>query len=206
MNATYHLLDAFCKQGGEHALVAGTCAEYDWRFGYCDEELTPCNPTTLYGIAKDATRRMCQLLASRHHIPLAWGRIFYPFGPGEGKRRLIPSLFNAFRHEIKPFGVNGNFIRDLIYIDDLVEAIYFCAKHQFNGNINLCSGEAIALKEIVEIIAKLNNVNPALILDREPPSRAEPNILAGNHCKLSSLGWKQQFDVATALSNYYRNY
>ena len=55
---TTRLVDAFCVAGGQQVVIAGTCAEYEWTHGYRREDSTPLNLATLYGTAKDATRRM----------------------------------------------------------------------------------------------------------------------------------------------------
>jgi nucleoside-diphosphate-sugar epimerase len=199
--STYGLLNAFLKHGGRYAFIAGTCAEYDWRYGYCDEELTPCNPGTLYGIAKDATRRMCQLLASNYDIPLTWGRIFFPYGPSEKSQRLIPSLFKAFRGELEPFGVNNRYLRDFVHVDDLVSAILTCIQRKLDGVINLSSGNPVALEQIVRIIATVEGKDPNLILDRRSPDRAEPQLLVGKNEKLRSLGWNPEQDLETAIAS-----
>jgi nucleoside-diphosphate-sugar epimerase len=47
VDATVRLVEAFCTTGGQHIVIAGTCAEYDWSYGYCREESTPLSPTTL---------------------------------------------------------------------------------------------------------------------------------------------------------------
>jgi nucleoside-diphosphate-sugar epimerase len=201
MISTYKLFEAFAKHGGAHAFIAGTCAEYDWRYGYCDEELTPSNPGTLYGVAKDATRRMSQLMSSASGIPLTWGRIFFPFGPGENSRRLIPSLFRAFRGEIEPFGVNAHYLRDFIYVEDIASAICVCVQQKFNGVINLSSGNPVALEQIVRVIATAEGKDPRLILDKESPKRAEPQLLVGSCQKLRSLGWAPKQDVKSALES-----
>jgi nucleoside-diphosphate-sugar epimerase len=202
MASTRRLFEAFAKHGGTHAFVAGTCAEYDWRYGYCDEELTPCNPGTLYGIAKDATRRMCQLLASSYDVPLTWGRIFFPYGPGENSRRLIPSLFSAFRGELEPFGVNKHYLRDFVHVDDLVSAILICIRKKLDGVINLSSGNPVALEQIVRIIATVEGKDPSLILDKKAPNRAEPPLLVGKNEKLRSLGWIPGQDLENALATW----
>jgi nucleoside-diphosphate-sugar epimerase len=202
IDGSYHLLNAFFNSGGEHAFVAGTCAEYDWRYGYCDEEFTPCNPTTLYGIAKDATRRICQTLALNYGSHLAWGRIFFPYGPGEGERRLIPSLIRAFRQEIPYFGVNGNFVRDLIHVCDLAEAICNISSQSYEGIVNLCSGVPVCLREVVEIIAGLCETDSRLILELDSPKRCEPEILIGNPRKLFSTGWRQSSPIRQSLRDY----
>jgi nucleoside-diphosphate-sugar epimerase len=205
MVGTYHLLESFFKSGGEHAFLAGTCAEYDWRYGYCDEELTPCNPSTLYGIAKDTTRRMCQMLRKTYGTQMAWGRVFFPYGPGEGERRLIPSLFRAFRKEIPPFGVNGNFIRDFIHVSDLAKAICQISMQRIDGVVNLCSGTPVSLNEIVEIVADLCNSDCRLILDLKSPKRDEPDVLIGNTQKLISTGWRKGPPIRSALKGAYQH-
>ena len=39
--ATVRLVEAFSAAGGQRVVIAGTCAEYDWSYGYCREEITP---------------------------------------------------------------------------------------------------------------------------------------------------------------------
>ncbi|MEA2334601.1 MAG: hypothetical protein QOG40_1091, partial [Solirubrobacteraceae bacterium] len=49
------LLRAFAAAGGRRAVIAGTCAEYDWSQECLDED-APLNPATLYGAAKHGLR------------------------------------------------------------------------------------------------------------------------------------------------------
>lgn len=202
MSATYHLLEAFCKHGGQHAVIAGTCAEYDWRYGFCDEDLTPTNPNTFYGIAKDSTRRLSQAICLRNGVSLSWARIFFPYGPGEAQARLIPSLFGVFRKDKVPFGVNDKSFRDFLHISDLAEAFVICASNQVRGIVNISSGEPIALRKVVEIIAKFHNQDPSLILGLESTRKGEPILIVGNNEKLINLGWKQKINIYEGLLNY----
>ena len=72
---------------------AGTCAEYSWAgAGICREDTTPLEPASLYGASKDALRRMQESLARQLNLSSAWGRIFFPYGPGEPSERLVPSV------------------------------------------------------------------------------------------------------------------
>ena len=78
------------RSGGLRATFAGSCAEYDWAHGWCSEGTTPLAPTTLYGAAKDATRRIVEAYAATSGLATAWGRIFHLYGPDEDPRRLVP--------------------------------------------------------------------------------------------------------------------
>ena len=61
VQASLTLVRAFKAHGGIRVITAGSCLEYDWRYGYCSETLTPCTPHTIYGACKHAL----QILTSR---------------------------------------------------------------------------------------------------------------------------------------------
>lgn len=203
IRATFNLLDAFYKNGGEHALIAGTCAEYDWRYGYCVENVTPERPSTLYGEAKDATRRFVELLKVQYGMTMTWARIFFPYGVGEAQGRLIPSLFRVFRGSDVPFGVNVNSYRDLLHISDAVEAIFLCTRDKIDGIVNVSSGNPVPLGYIVREIARICNANPDQVLKCESARKNDPTFLVGNNQKLLSYGWSQQVDLCEGLLTYY---
>jgi len=202
IRATFYLLDAFYKSGGEHALVAGTCAEYDWRYGYCVENVTPECPTTLYGEAKDATRRLTELLKIQYGRTLTWARIFFPYGADEAQGRLIPSLFRFFRGKDAPFGVNMNAYRDFLHISDAVEAIFICSRYNIDGILNISSGNSISIGSIVREIADICEEDPDKILKCESTRNKDPAFLVGNNQKLLALGWSQKVALREGLLTY----
>src|SRR3954452_23524389 len=63
VEASLALLRAFAAGGGRRAVLAGTCAEYDWAHGFCSEGVTPLAPWTLYGPSKHALREMAESFA-----------------------------------------------------------------------------------------------------------------------------------------------
>src|SRR5579859_3854783 len=68
VQASLDLLQAFVRHGGRRAVFAGTCAEYDWSYGYCCERVTPLSPSTLYGSCKHALRLMVEAYAAQHDV------------------------------------------------------------------------------------------------------------------------------------------
>lgn len=202
VSATWHLLDAFYAAGGEHALVAGTCAEYDWRQGYCIENLTPANPTSVYGIAKDTSRRISETLANKYGATLAWARIFYPYGVGESATRLVPSLFAAFKGEIAPFSVCAAAYRDLLHVSDVANALFICSQAGMSGIVNISSGKPTQISEVVETIARLCKSDSDIILGEKGCKKSEPTLLVGENKKLRSLGWKQSIELEHGLQEY----
>ena len=91
VEASLALLRAFAAAGGRRAVIAGTCAEYEWsREVYCEDALQ--KPDTLYGVCKHGLHLVARAWAERAEVALAWGRLFFMYGPGEAPERLVPSI------------------------------------------------------------------------------------------------------------------
>ncbi|MEO5327910.1 MAG: NAD-dependent epimerase/dehydratase [Magnetococcus sp. THC-1_WYH] len=195
LEATVHLVEAFCAAGGKHVIVAGTCAEYDWSAGYCREDVTPLAPTTLYGIAKDATRRLIAAICDASNVPWAWGRIFLPYGPGEDNRRLIPSLIEVFKGRRTPFSVNANAYRDFLHVEDVANVFITLLKHNASGSFNVCSAQPVQIAEIVRLIAIFNNDDPNRVLSLCSERVGDPYLLVGDNKKITSLGWRPLYKL-----------
>jgi len=190
VDATVRLVEAFCAAGGQKVVVAGTCAEYDWSCGCCREDTTPLKPASMYGTAKDATRRLLAAVCSAHQVAFAWGRIFLPYGKGEDSQRLIPSLVEVFKGTRSPFGVNANAYRDLLHADDVARGFINLLLPGAEGSYNISSGRPTQIAQVVNTIANAFNGNPRIVLDLSTERPGEPDILFGDNEKLKALGWQ----------------
>jgi nucleoside-diphosphate-sugar epimerase len=195
LESTVRLVESFCSTGGRQVAVAGTCAEYDWSVGYCHEESTPLAPTTLYGTAKDATRRLVMAVCESYCVPCVWGRIFLPYGPGEDSRRLVPSLFEVFKGKRVPFGVNAGAYRDFLHVNDVAQGFIQLLNSETAGCYNISSGEPIRISEVVRLIAAACNADPNTVLELASERPGEPNLLVGDSSKLKALGWRPRLSL-----------
>lgn len=200
VQASIRLVDAFCRQGGKHVVVAGTCAEYDWDYGFMQEGVTPYNPRTPYGICKNATRQLLQSMCDLHNVRLAWGHVFFPFGIDESLGRLIPSLIQVFRGQIPAFGVNNEAIRGMLPVTDAAQAFIRLLQHpQAYGAYNLCSGIPTRIDEIVELIAAELHADPSVVLKLPSSRSSDPTMLLGNNQRLRSIGWSMESSLKKCL-------
>jgi nucleoside-diphosphate-sugar epimerase len=193
--ATVRLVESFCSTGGRRVTVAGTCAEYDWSVGYCHEDRSRLAPATLYGIVKDATRRLVMGVCDSYRVPCTWGRIFIPYGPGEGRQRLIPSLFEVFKGRRAPFGINADGYRDFLHVDDVAQGFVILLNSETDGCYNISSGEPMQISKVVRLIAAACNADPDPVLELAPERAREPNFLVGDNSKLKATGWRPQFNL-----------
>lgn len=199
VDATVRLIEAFCQAGGEKVVAAGSCAEYDWSYGYCSEDRTPLNPVTVYGTAKDATRRLATVMCEQHNVPFAWARIFFPFGFGEARQRLIPSLIEVFAGQREPFGVNASVYRDFLHVSDTAHGIVSLLKNRNNGEFNICSAEPVLLSSIVIKLSCILNADPEKILNMSPSHRSDIQFLIGDNSKLKKSGWCKSISIKEGL-------
>jgi nucleoside-diphosphate-sugar epimerase len=196
LEASIRLVEAFCAAGGQKVVAAGTCAEYDWSCGYCREDATPLKPASMYGTAKDATRRLLAEVCSTQQIPFAWGRIFLPYGNGEDRRRLIPSLVEVFQGKRPPLGVNASAYRDFLHADDVANGFIRLLLSAAEGSYNIASGRPTQIAEVVRAIASAANGDPRIVLDLSTQRPGEPEILFGDNRKLKALGWQPMHSTA----------
>lgn len=189
MDCSINLIKEFCRAGGEFVAVAGTSAEYGLSSGYLAEDDPNLKPNTLYGVCKDATRRVVSSVCDLHSTRLVWTRIFIPYGPEEDPRRLIPSLHRVFQHKQNPFGVNAASYRDFIHVKDVASAYLELIRSEAGGVFNISSGRSTLIADIVRSIAALYNGDPDLILQLNTERPAESEIIVGNNKKLKSIGW-----------------
>jgi nucleoside-diphosphate-sugar epimerase len=206
LNASVRLAEGFCAGGGHQIVMSGTCAEYDWQNGYHLENELALLPKTLYGVAKDATRRLTAIICADNEVNFAWGRIFIPFGLGEDRRRLIPSLFDVFLGYRPAFGVNGTAYRDFLPVDDVATGLVHLLLEGAHGSFNISSGMPIQIAELVETIATMAGGNPQQVLSLCSERPGEPPLLVGDNAHLKAAGWKASHNMKSALLSYFSKY
>ena len=205
VDASLRLLQAFTEQGGRHVVMAGSCAEYDWQGdGSFFEDATPLNPATLYGAAKDATRRLAHAWCRERGVTLAWGHVFFPFGPGEARQRMLPSLIRVFRGQAEPFGVNADAWRGMLPVRDAAEAFVHLLVNACEGRYNICSGQAVQVGDVVRALARLCDADPAAVLALTTARPGDPHRLVGDNSRLLETGWQPTQTLEQGLETMVR--
>lgn len=151
--ATLTLVRAFLEAGGRRAVLAGTCAEYDWTGEGRLSEASEMRPSTLYGVTKDAVRRAVCDAGERSGASIAWGRIFWLYGPGEARGRLVSDIAEALVAGRSVTTSEGLQRRDFLHVDDVASAFVAALASEWHGPFNVGSGEAVPVRQIVEGLA-----------------------------------------------------
>jgi nucleoside-diphosphate-sugar epimerase len=197
-----NLLREFVAHGGNRFVVAGSGYEYDWNYGYCSETRTPANPNTVYGSCKRALHLLADSIASEASVRAAWARVFFLYGPGEHPDRLVASVIRALLNNEPAMCSHGRQVRDYLHVADVAEGLVSVLDTDVVGAVNICSGQATSLREIVtEIGHQLER--PELVKLGALPARAnDVSIVVGDNSRLlSETQWTQRFDLQGGLSD-----
>ena len=114
-------------------------------------------PFTPYAASKVALTHFLQMLHRSESFPVSIMRLFLVYGPNQKSNRIIPYVIQNCQTN-QAFKISeGKQLRDFIYIDDAVDAIFLALKSsKSNGQIyNLGSGKGITIRVLVNQIRKI---------------------------------------------------
>ncbi len=193
------LLYSFHQQGGERFVGAGTCAEYDWRYGHCSEAVTPLEPATLYGTCKNTLQKTLASFSANTSLSSAWGRIFFLYGPYEHLARLVPSVINSLLHNEPALCSHGNQIRDFMHVSDVANAFVCLLESEATGPVNIASGKPVSIKDVIYKIAEYLNGFDKIRLGALPVKN-EPAVLTADVTRLQyEIGCNPRLDLESGL-------
>jgi nucleoside-diphosphate-sugar epimerase len=199
--ATLGLFKSFVEAGGRRAVFAGSCAEYDWSVPEpLVEDKTLCRPISLYGVCKNATREVVQAYAAQAGASVAWGRVFFLYGPDENPQRLIPSILAPLL-EGKPACCRcGDHVRDLLHVHDVAGAFVALLESDVTGTVNIGSGQRTTLGDVARRAAGIIGREDLLTVQRQAASPENPAVILADVARLRrEVGWEPRYDLASGL-------
>jgi len=214
----------YCTVHNIPLVYASSAATYGTgEFGYNDDHqivnvLKPLNP---YGVSKNEFDKW---VLHQENKPSFWAglKFFNVYGPNEyHKGRMASVIFHAY-HQIRKNGyvklfkshrpdfVDGEQLRDFIYVKDLLKVCYWLMLHQpTSGLYNLGTGQARTFNDLVkstyaglDMEANIQYIDmPEDIKDRYQ------YFTEANMEKLRSVGYMDAFyPLEKGVNDYVRNY
>lgn len=161
--AHMHFTENLFKAGLKHFATMGTMHEVGYWEGAIDSS-APCNPKSLYGIAKNALRQFTSLVATQNDATYQWIRAYYITGDDLHGDSIFSKLLKAARAGKKTFPFTmGKNLYDFITVEELSRQIALIATQEaVSGIINACTGKPRSLAERVEAYIAENNLDITL--------------------------------------------
>jgi dTDP-6-deoxy-L-talose 4-dehydrogenase (NAD+) len=140
------------KAGVGRFLGLGTCAEYDQSQSVLTID-TPLKPLTIYAAAKASLFTILSQWLPMESVSFAWIRLFYLYGEGEDKKRLVPYVRSQILQGDFVDLTSGKQVRDFMEVTEAGKKIAEISLTDQIGPINLCSGIPVTVRQFVEKIA-----------------------------------------------------
>ncbi len=202
LEATLALLRHFARAGGRRAVMAGSCAEYDWDYGYCSEGVTPCRPATPYGVCKHALQQALAAYGDVQGLSWGWGRIFFLYGPYEHPARLVASVITSLLRGAEARCTAGDQIRDYMHVADAASAFAALLDSEVSGPVNIASGRPVAVRDVILAAADPLGARDRVIFGAVPRAEHDPPLLLADIRRLShEVGWSGQRELAAGMEN-----
>lgn len=171
----------------------------------------PLNGDHPYDVSKSSTDLIARTYFKTYQLPVVVTRFGNVYGEGDVHMdRIIPGICEAvIRNKILEIRSDGKYIRDYLYVNDVVEGYIFLLK-----NIGKLQGEAFNFSSsdklsVLELLSKSEN-----LLGRKIPYEVLNNAKNEipyqhlNDQKVRKLGWKNNYSfdkVFVDILNWYRS-
>jgi nucleoside-diphosphate-sugar epimerase len=159
-------------------------------------------PINDYGISKAFATMYCRKIAINENLPIVTLRLFSPYGMYEDRSRLIPSLIISTISQKAPKISSRKFVRDFIFIDDVLLAYESLIDHPVSGGqvYNIGTGIQHTVGDVTDTILRLmgNKVNYEFGVQQN--WKNEPDFWQANIDKAKlELRWVPKYNLETGL-------
>lgn len=188
LNKHYEFINKMALGGVKQIAVMGSMHEIGPFEGSICEN-TPCNPTTPYGISKNALRQLTFMIGKQQDITIQWLRGFYIVGNSHYGSSIFSKITKAVEDGKKtfPFTLGQNQFDFIDYTDFCEQVTSVVIQSEVNGIINICSGKPEKLADRVERFINENGYNIKLEYGAFPDRSYDSKAVWGNDTKINKI-------------------
>lgn len=157
-------------------------------------------PNNPYAHSKYMAEQLCEFYAREYRVKISVIRPFNVFGIGQNDKFLIPSIIKQVLYSDKIQVKDLSPKRDYIYLNDLVDAIILTENIDDNYSVyNIGSGYSISVKEVIDIIQEVNNVNKPIICENSFRVNEMNNVVANISKANLELSWFPKYSFMEGI-------
>lgn len=170
---------AVCNSSVKNFIGLGTCFEYDIKDKPLDVT-TPLKPISIYAKSKVATYLGLSMMFSLNKVNFVWCRLFYLYGVGEHKSRLMPMIKHNLSKNLPVIIRNKDKVRDFLNVKQAGELIVNQVENSRNEIVNICSGVPITIENFVYNIADKVGKRSLIKFKKDNSDSFEPDFVVGS--------------------------
>ena len=167
-------------------------------------EKSPCNPTTIYGSNRLTAENYCRIYNNVYGLDTIVFRITNSFGPREKtdpKKNAVNFLIHeAFKQNDITIFNNGDYFRDLLYVDDVIGGILAIIEKGRSGNLYwISSFEKTWFRDFGKILQRLTGASVKYVESPAYTKKVDVGNFVVDNSKLGSLGWKKKYTLEQGI-------
>ena len=157
LDATVKLLGGAVKNNVKKIVFSSSAAVYGQNNNMPLRESEPLMPMSPYAASKAGCELYLKSFHESYGLNYTVLRYFNVFGPKQDKNSdyaaVIPNFISAFLSGENPkiYG-DGEQTRDFVYVGDVARANILASECDYNGVVNVASGEKISVNQLFEVI------------------------------------------------------
>lgn len=182
-----------------HLIILGTCAEYGHQSGPSTAGITKLSPNILYSEQKVAAFKEVKQLLQGSEIRLTWARIFYPYGPNQDQKRLIPHLIHSLKNRDPVLLADTSSVHDWITTRDIASAISWVIDNELSTEIDIGTSFGFTNLELLMILEGLLQIPNQLHEHAVHNFGLNEVFVAGKNSPLFKSGWLPEDTIGTGL-------
>ncbi|HEY8542419.1 MAG TPA: NAD-dependent epimerase/dehydratase family protein [Pseudothermotoga sp.] len=166
-------------------------------------EATVPHPISPYGIAKRSVEMYLEFYKNEknlNYVSLRYGNVYGPRQDPNGEAGVIAIFSSRMlkNEEVFIFG-DGEYVRDYVYVKDVVRANLLALNQNVNGIYNIGTGIGTSVNELFKMLAQITNYQRQPTYG--PPRKGDirRSILDSSKAR-SELGWSVTTTLAEGLA------
>lgn len=183
----------------EHLIILGTCAEYGHQSGPSTAGITRLSPNILYAEQKVEAFKAVKQLLQGSEMRITWARIFYPYGPDQDRKRLIPHLIHSLKSREPLVLTDTSSIHDWITTRDIASALSWVIDNELPMEIDVGTSFGFTNLELLVILEKLLETTNQLAGRDMHNLGYDEVFVAGKTSPLFMSGWSPTDSLITGL-------
>lgn len=172
-------------------------------------ESSDLNPLSNYAVSKLAAEYYIKKFSNEAEFNYTIYRLWNTYGPGQDLSNQYKGIVNAFATQIlksKDIEVTGSLdrFRDIIYVDDVVDALIRSMEFTESDIYNVSTGTGITIRELINSIIIASDADPNEFTIRDIGGHAgDQHGCIGNNYKLKThCGWIPKTSLQEGLIKF----
>lgn len=214
---TWNILEA-SRKAGKNRVKAIIVSSSDKAYGDQKElpyrEGSPLRGNHPYDVSKSCADLLANAYFHTYNLPVCVTRCGNIFGPGDMNfSRIVPSaIVSAINDKTLPVRSDGRFVRDYVYIDDIVDGYALLAeklqKLKLGGEaFNLSYENPISVLGLVKMIYRLTDKTPKYRILNKAKYEIRKQYLSSRKAR-RVLGWRPKYGLHSGMKitvNWYKD-